>query len=360
MNQRIALSPLAGLLAATALFALLPSAALAQPAKPISNDEAAPLSETVVIERVTTALDKSMEYLRSKQRPDGGWWENNAINGIALMSFMGRGHTPGRGPYKDVLEKGKKYILAHCKRDEKANTAFVAFGTMYEHGMGTLSLAEMYGMDPDPELESTLRGAVNLILQSQSPAGGWRYSPTPTDQDMSVSVMQIVAMRAANNAEIPVPQAAIDKAVQYVRSCAAPNGGYGYQGPSAGPQTSAAGLLSLQLLGHVDDPGIPKTLDYLANLKIDWTNQTGVNYFYYFHYYAMQGNYQAGGKYWNNWHPQIRELLLKHQNADGSWDCPPGTAEAAEGTVGPNKVYWTALASLVLEVYMHYLPAYQR
>ena len=41
------------------------------------------------------------------------------------------------------------------------------------------------------------------------------------------------------------------------------------------------------------------------------------------------------------------------------WDLPPGTAEA-EGTVGPNKIYWTAMASLILDIYMHFLPAYQR
>jgi len=41
-----------------------------------------------------------------------------------------------------------------------------------------------------------------------------------------------------------------------------------------------------------------------------------------------------------------------------------GTCRAAlvktRGAVGRNKIYWTAIASLVLEVYLHYLPAYQR
>ena len=45
--------------------------------------------------------------------------------------------------------------------------------------------------------------------------------------------------------------------------------------------------------------------------------------------------------------------------ADGSWDVPGGTAENA-GVVGPNNIYWTGMASLILEVYMHFLPAYQR
>jgi len=49
---------------------------------------------------------------------------------------------------------------------------------------------------------------------------------------------------------------------------------------------------------------------------------------------------------------------LKHQNPDGSWDVPPGTAEAPQ--VGADKVYPTAMATLILNIYRHYLPAYQR
>src|SRR5436305_7007971 len=123
---------------------------------------------------------------------------------------------------------------------------------MYEHGLATLALAEMYGMDPDPELEEKLRGAVQLIVRTQSPAGGWRYSPAPVDQDLSVSVMQIVALRAANNAEVPVPSATLEKAIKYVQSCGTATSGFGYAGAGAGPQTSPAGILSLQLLGKPD------------------------------------------------------------------------------------------------------------
>ena len=97
----------------------------------------------------------------------------------------------------------------------------------------------------------------------------------------------------------------------------------------------------------------------MSTLPVDWSTSGGIRYYYYFHYYAIQGNYQAGGKYWNQWHPQVREMFLEKQNEDGSWDTPAGMSERAS-VVGRNKVYWTAMASLVLEVYMHYLPAYQR
>lgn len=312
--------------------------------------------ESVMLARVEAASDRGFAYLAARQRKDGGWQNNHAVNALALLAFLARGHTPGRGPYRDVLEKGKRYILGTANTDN----GYLSFGTMYEHGLATLALAELYGMDPDPELEAKLRKAVDLIVGVQSPAGGWNYAPSEGDGDLSVSVMQIVAMRAAHNAMIPVPPDSIRKAVAYVRGKANTGGpGYGYNVPGPGtPQTSAAGCLSLQLLGAHDDPQVARTLDHLAKERVAWGND-GPTYFYYFHYYAMQAFYQAGGKNWNEWHPKVRELLLKHQNADGSWDVPPLTAEM-EGVVGGNRIYWTSMAVLILQIYEHFLPAYQR
>ena len=319
---------------------------------------AAPLTELKIVQRVTVSLDKAMAYLASQQQPDGRWSDINAINGVALLAYMGHGHVPGRGPYRDVIERGKRYLIS-TQREDGYLGHLSSHGRMYSHAMATLAMAELYGMDPDPLLEQALRKAVDLIVRAQSPNGGWRYQPKPGQFDLSVTVMQIVALRAANNAEVPVPEETISKAIEYVRSSHHGSGGFSYQpGQNPNPQMTAAGILSLQLLGQYDDPRIESALKYLANVKLTW-GKSAVSYFYYFHYYAVQAHYQAGGDHWNRWHPQVREMLLSHQNDDGSWDLPPGTAEGAD-RVGANKVYWTAMASLVLEIYMHYLPAYQR
>jgi hypothetical protein len=354
------------------LACLLSRADDAKPGDRKPDTVAAPLTETRVIERVTTATDKALDWLESKQIKQGenagAWSTNQAFNAVAMLAFLSSGHTPGRGKYGDVVEdgvvkpgvltRGKKYMLSKAQA-----TGYVSSGSMYEHGLSTLCLAEMYGMDPDPDLEDKLRKAVDLIVKTQSPAGGWRYSPAPTDQDLSVTVMQVVALRAANNAGIPAPKETFDKAVQYVQSSALrggdgkPVGGFGYQGPGNSPQTSAGGTLCLQLLGHYDDPAIAPTLKFLSTTPVEWGG-SNPQYFYYFHYYAIQAFYQAGGKEWNDWHPRVRELLLKRQNEDGSWDVPPGSAEA-QYTPG-EKVYPTAMATLILNIYRHYLPAYQR
>lgn len=316
--------------------------------------------DEAVLESVTAAVDRSLVYLAGHQRADGAWDGNNAPNALAMLAFMGRGHVPGRGKYRQLLQNAKRYTLDRQNEEGLfVPERHAGSGPMYQQALTTLAMAEMYGADPDDELEEALRDAVQLIVRSQSHNGGWRYQPRPGDSDLSVTVMQIVALRAANNASIPVPEQTIEDAVSYVRSCGRRGGGFGYQGPSRTPPMSAAGVVSLQLLGRYDDPLITPTLDYLSDVPVQWRNAGGVKWYYYFHYYAIQAHYQAGGAYWDNWHPRVRAMLLRHQNEDGSWHVPQGTSED-EHTVGANRVYYTSMATLILEIYLHYLPAYQR
>ena len=70
-------------------------------------------------------------------------------------------------------------------------------GPMYSHGFGTLFLAEAYGMTHRPEIREKLQKAVRLIVDSQNVEGGWRYQPVRRDADLSVTICQINALRAA-------------------------------------------------------------------------------------------------------------------------------------------------------------------
>jgi len=55
---------------------------------------------------------------------------------------------------------------------------------------------------------------------------------------------------------------------------------------------------------------------------------------------------------------RVRDVLAK-QEMDGSRNVPPGAAEN-EGAVRPHKIYWTAVASLGLAIFMCFSPAYQQ
>ena len=330
------------------------SICLAQDADPL-------LPDAREMARVEAAVDRALEYLVRHQRPDGTWEHrvgnrqpNNGINGLCLLALLGRGHAPGRGPYKEAIERTIAYIRSTQDDRGLYKSPGHSHGPMYEHALATLAMIEAYGFIPTQSMRASVQKAVDLIVASQNAEGGWRYQPQPADADLSVTVMQVVALRAAINARLSVPETTVDKALEYVRKCMVPTGGFAYQ-PGQGPKAaqSAAGALCMQLLGQFDDPGVARALDWLEQL----TYHPGMDaYFHYMNYYAMQTHFQAAGPYWARWHPRVRQLLLETQDEDGSW---PGYAEDQFNGLTV-RAYSTALSAMCLEVYMHYLPAYQR
>src|SRR5690606_20364649 len=151
------------------------------------------------------------------------------------------GSTPGRGPYGEEVAKAADYLLDHA-----ADSGFISVegamshGPMYEHGFSTLFLAEIHGMSPRDDLRDKLARAVDLIVRTQNDEGGWRYQPRPMDADISVTVCEVMALRAARNAGIPVPNETIARSIDYVKRCQNPDGGFRYmlpRGESAFPRS---------------------------------------------------------------------------------------------------------------------------
>ena len=71
---------------------------------------------------------------------------------------------------------------------------------------------------------------------------------------------------------------------------------------------------------------------------------------FYANLYAAQTLYQDGGDLWADWYPKVRKHLLdkQQQRTDGSWESRFGDELA------------TAMALLILEVPLGYLPIFQR
>ena len=161
---------------------------------------------------------------------------------------MASGSSPGRGPFGTHIDKALNYVM-----ENTAPSGFIAVssaathGPMYSHGFGTLFLAEAYGMTHRPEIREKLQKAVRLIIDTQNNEGGWRYQPVPRDADLSVTICQINALRAARNAGLFVPKETVEACIRYVKHSQNPDGGFRYMlqgGASAFPR-SAAGLVAL-------------------------------------------------------------------------------------------------------------------
>lgn len=305
-----------------------------------------------------TSVDKGLAWLAKHQSPDGSFGASGSyhshvgISALAGLAFLADGNLPQRGRYGAEVQKVLDYILSCSQGSGLLQGQDVDHGPMYGHGFATLFLAEVYGQSQDPAVKETLRKAVRLILSSQNDEGGWRYQPRPMDADISVTICQVMALRAARNAGIKVPKECIDRATQYVLKSQENDGGFRYMLNSAGSAfpRSAAGLATLYYAGMYQGKPIERALEYLRRFKPGQAraNEEIGGYYYYGHYYAVQAMFLAGGKHWAAWWPAIRDTLIKKQLAGGNW----------EGEIGPE--YCTATALIILQVPNRLLPILQR
>jgi hypothetical protein len=334
----------------------------------------------MINQNTQTAINNSLRWLAGQQHPGDGsfgtgqYHGNVAVTSVCGLALMAAGHQPGRGQYGEHVTRAVRYIL----RSEENNSGFlnnrqgVFSGPMYGHGFATLFLAEVYGMVNEPELRNQLRGtlgrAVNLIItaHNRNRDGGWRYTPQSVDADLSVTVCQIMALRAARNAGIAVPRSNADRCTDYVKRCQDPNtGGFSYQAGfrgGAGFARTAAGVVALNSAGvYLESPremgadSVRRGLDFLMRFRPGAGGGGGFfvndvhSHYHYGHYYAVQAMWTAGGQYWRQWYPAIRDEMMQNRRQDGSWQ---------QGMWCPN--YCTAMSLIVLQVPNNYLPILQR
>ena len=325
---------------------------------------ATPRDPIRVDEKTEPIIKGALKWLASKQAPNGAWGSTDmeqqypiAITGYALMAFQAAGHLPGEGEYGKNVSLGMQYLLDSIATDglmgNKNNGQY-----MYGHGVATIALAELYGQTKSPTVRVKLDKIVKVIVSSQNNEGGWRYRPIAYQADVSVTVLQVVGLRAAKNAGLDVPQATIDRAVDYVKKCQDPaSGGFAYQpGQAPGFARTAAAIYSLQVCGLYDDPMVKAGSDYLfKNFK-----DSRAEWWTYGNFYAAPAQYMRGGETWAKWYTQYKETLLKKVTVKGDtafWD--PAEAQIDSGrNVGP--VYATSVYTMMLAMPYHYIPLYQR
>jgi hypothetical protein len=180
--------------------------------------------------------------------------------------------------------------------------------------------------------------------------------PFSREADISVTICQIMALRAARNAGISVPLTTVKRCVEYVKGCQERNtGSFRYMkqggggGGAQGFARTAAGVCALYSAGIYKGPEIEMGLNYLRHSRpmVGGFGRPDMHYFYG-HYYAVQAMWTAGGRYWNEWYPAVRDEMVSRQGPDGSWIDQICSH------------YATAMACIILQVPNNYLPILQK
>jgi len=318
-------------------------------------------NQNFVTNETQQAIDRGLAWLTRRQvisgREEGAFGHSGYAGGVAVSSlaglaFMMSGSPPGQGPFGKQIDRCIRYITS-CTQE----TGYIAVpgggqDNMYGHGFGTLFLAEAFGMLADKANDNLvgqkLRSAVKLTCACQNDAGGWRYQPQKSDADLSVTICQIMGLRAARDAGIDVPDEVRTKCIDYVKRSQNADGGFRYQlsgGMSTFPLT-AAGIVSLYSSGIYEGEPIDKGLAWLMK-HLPGSRSATSGYFFYGQYYAVQAMWHAGGESWQKWFPAIRDLLISKQADDGSW---PDAEVCAE--------FGTAMACIILQMPKNLLPIF--
>lgn len=303
------------------------------------------------------AIDQGLAFLTSRQNEEGSFGNgsyarNVAVCGLVGMSFLAQGSTPERGKHALVVGRCLDFLLKNCAESGLVHTGEQGGREpMYGHGFATLFLAEAYGTTSREDLRDKLTRAIQLIINSQNSEGGWRYEPRRYEADVSVTVCQVLALRAARNAGLFVPNDSVERAVSYLKRAQNADGGFMYMlnhpGESSFPR-SAAAVVALMSAGLYDSDEVRRGLEYLQKNAPPLKSLVGHSYFLYGQYYAAQGMWQAGGESWIRWYSDLRNFLVGNQEKNGSW------YEA----ISPE--YSTAMACLILQMPNNYLPIFQR
>lgn len=331
------------------------------------------------------AVASGLRWLAAHQvssGPEAGSWETgepryrSAVASFAGLAFLANGHLPGEGEYGQVVEQAMRYVQGTMAADGYLGQGHGA--GMYIHAIATLFGLSYLGLAPDAAAERDLaawcRRSLRVIAEAQKVSrpdyarGGWRYTPSSAESDLSVTSWQLLVLHAARQCGFEVEDGSIEDALRFIDGAyvavpdgpAGPGGGYVYRpGLSRGPEPGVTGaaVFIKSLFERREDAHQNAALTYLAGYPPAWGGAQYNGYFFFGAFYMTQGMFQIGDPAWNRYYTPLRTLLLEHQAGDGSWPFAPD--DALQGQLaGPT--YSTAMAVLILSMEKQYLPMYQR
>jgi len=341
------------------------------------------------------AVDKGLEWLARNQEADGHWdackhgavagkWTtvqetlDVSCTGLAVLAFLGAGHTEKVGKYKPNVINGLKWLKA---RQNYETGAYAVYN--YAHAIATMAMAEGAGMGRIPDTIESAQKAIDHTTGAKkkwetSERGGWNYIPVQKGViggDMSNSGWAFMAIKSAKVSGLKVPVESIEGCMRFMTACqrdkakgAYPEHKYSYGPEEVYKDQDTRGYIAIlgrlffgtppneveegvkfmiEKRGGEKSGGLPH-----SGLVADGAWRDGANVDMYYTYYMTLICFQVGGDVWQKWNEKLKVMIPKIQCVgganDGSWD-PRGAFHEDWGRVGQ-----TALSILSMEVYYRY------
>jgi len=338
---------------------------------------------------VMSAVESGLDWLARHQVPREGYWDcdgftkqcprkpchgpgyplyDPGVTGLAVLAFLGAGHTHQAGEYKEVVGRAIQYLLRIQSPEGCFGTKVGHF--IYPHCIATLALADAYRLTESSMLRGPVEKGADFICRAQTRSEqdgrrvAWRYTARSKDNDTSVTGWAIGALIASKAAGVSVPSEVFEGARTWITDMIDPDTGrIGYLqrgvSPVRAPEReekwprskseaiTASGIVSLILMGDdTRDEMIQAGTRLMLDRLPTWNPETGDIDMYYW-YLGTHALSLTGGSAWERWRKAIRKVFIQNQHVLG---CRAGSLDP----IGPwgedgGRVYSTAFMVLGLE-----------
>ena len=320
-----------------------------------------------------SAVELALQWLAEHQEPDGSWHaekyegtEPDFFNttALALLPFLGAGHSENIGDYKKTVRNGIRVLNS---RMNELNGARPHFGRNYGSGIAlmTLSEASLFGSSPLTKKHAELI-ATKFIDEYEGK--GWGYDGAGAD--LSVSGWVALGLKSGKAVGLNALSTAkghdlmrkysvwIDKTMTNEQTGTAI---YSEAKKNVhGRNMMWVGMFQKQFLGF------PKNDAYLVKAAENTVRKGSIDQVFsgekisdaYGIYYGTLAAFQQQGEMWKMWNAKMKPQLTKTQRTGspkefgGSWD-PSKNKEDLVAKHG-GRVMVTSLMALCLEVYYRY------
>ncbi len=310
------------------------------------------------VSRESQVVAQALDWLAKVQEPTGAWdgekWGGQrnytvGLTALALLSFLGSEQVPAHGPYSDTIDRAVNCLLQ--QQNTEGYFGPPHSGAMYNHGIATVALLEVYRLTKDTKLKIPLDRAVKYIRTTQTADGGWGYFGGFIDSaNTSISIWQLHALILANRVGWESTKKNIEKGLAWLKTMINREGRVGYSGPGDFPYGSetltAMGAFCLFASGYEGKNSVEKNTRIKRSLK-DIASKQGRDIDYYQLYFLTYALHAVEEGQPDRHMPNVQKALVERQIKSGphsgSWE-PSDRWSSAGG-----RIYATTMATLSLE-----------
>ena len=303
------------------------------------------------------AVERALNWLARHQESDGRWDGERfqgqnadaAITGLATLAFLCAGHTQTVGRYKATVRKAVNWIVSQQDADGCIGSGFE--GELgYHHAICGLALAEDYSMTRIERVREAAQKAVDWSIDMHQREDSGSGFSRKRASNTAVAAWFVMQLKSAQTGCLRIDRTAIQGVREWLeRVPAKPAGRVSYcEGRESMGEKTAVTAFCRQLLGwEKNDLSVRGAVEWLMVSLPRWDKP---NFRYW--YFGTLAMFLMGRECWKAWDGAARQMLVRHQCKDGSWD-PAGPWSELGG-----RVYTTALGAMCLQIHSRSVPSW--